>query len=70
MTAPFQAELDRWGPQAAAGPRVTLAQAQAYCRNLARTHYENFPVASWLLPRRLHQHFYNNPTSGSTKFKQ
>jgi len=59
MTAPFQAELDRWGPQAAAGPRVTLAQAQAYCRDLARTHYENFPVVSWLLPRRLHQHFYN-----------
>jgi phytoene/squalene synthetase len=23
------------------------------CRALARTHYENFPVASWLLPRRL-----------------
>src|SRR5262249_33483373 len=31
----------------------------AYCRRLATTHYENFPVVSWLLPRRLHQHFYN-----------
>ena len=24
-----------------------------WCRALARSHYENFPVASWLLPRRL-----------------
>jgi squalene synthase HpnC len=36
-----------------------LAEAQAYCRHLARTHYENFSVATWFLPRRLHQHFYN-----------
>lgn len=34
------------------------AQALAYCRKLARTHYENFTVASWLLPRRLLPHFY------------
>jgi squalene synthase HpnC len=26
---------------------------------LARTHYENFSVASWFLPRRLRQDFYN-----------
>lgn len=29
------------------------AVAVAHCRALARQHYENFPVASWLLPRRL-----------------
>jgi phytoene/squalene synthetase len=29
-----------------------MAEARAYCRHLARTHYENFTVASWLLPRR------------------
>jgi squalene synthase HpnC len=29
------------------------AKAYRWCRALARTHYENFPVASWLLPRRL-----------------
>jgi hypothetical protein len=28
----------------------TLAEAQAYCQRLARSHYENFSVASWLLP--------------------
>jgi squalene synthase HpnC len=37
----------------------TLAEAQEYCARLARTHYENFSVASWFLPRRLRQHFYN-----------
>jgi squalene synthase HpnC len=26
---------------------------------LATSHYENFPLVSWLLPRNLHQHFYN-----------
>jgi squalene synthase HpnC len=36
-----------------------LAEAQAYCERLARTHYENFSVATWFLPRRLRQHFYN-----------
>jgi squalene synthase HpnC len=35
------------------------AEAQRYTRWLATHHYENFNVVSWLLPRRLHQHFYN-----------
>jgi squalene synthase HpnC len=30
-----------------------IHQAYAHCLRLARSHYENFPVASWLLPRRL-----------------
>jgi len=37
----------------------TVAEAQQYCRRLARSHYENFSVASWFLPRRLRQHFFN-----------
>jgi squalene synthase HpnC/squalene synthase HpnD len=37
----------------------SVAEAQAYTRHLARHHYENFSVVSWLLPRRLHQHLYN-----------
>ncbi len=36
-----------------------VAEAERYTRWLATHHYENFTVASWLLPRRLHQHFYN-----------
>jgi squalene synthase HpnC len=35
------------------------AEAQEYCRRLARTHYENFSVATWFLPQRLRQHFFN-----------
>jgi len=35
------------------------AEAHEYCRRLARTHYENFSVASWFLPKRLQQHFFN-----------
>jgi len=37
----------------------SLAEAREYCARLARTHYENFSVASWFLPRRLRQHFFN-----------
>jgi len=35
---------------------VTLEQAYAACESLARSHYENFPVASWLLPRAMRPH--------------
>src|SRR6202163_2172491 len=37
----------------------SVAEAQRYTRWLATHHYENFGVVSWLLPRGLHQHFYN-----------
>jgi squalene synthase HpnC len=56
-TAWLNTDLDRFGPQCAAGDRPTLEEARAYCRRLARSHYENFTVASWLLPRRLRPHF-------------
>jgi len=34
-------------------------EAREYCRRLARSHYENFSVASWFLPEHLRQHFFN-----------
>ena len=37
----------------------SLAEAQQYCARLANSHYENFSVVTWFLPRHLHQHFYN-----------
>jgi squalene synthase HpnC len=37
----------------------TLTESQEYCRRLARTHYENFSVATWFLPQHLRQHFFN-----------
>jgi squalene synthase HpnC len=54
----FTQELKRWGPQEAYAP-VPRRTAQAYCSRLARTHYENFSVATLLLPRRLLPHFHN-----------
>ncbi|MDX2167524.1 MAG: presqualene diphosphate synthase HpnD [Deltaproteobacteria bacterium] len=32
---------------------AALAAAYAHCQRIATTHYENFTVGSWLLPRRL-----------------
>jgi len=58
-TRNFSGELDIYGPGCRSAPAMTLRQAQAYCRHLARTHYENFTVASWLLPGHLRRHFYN-----------
>jgi len=42
-------------------PEVAPSEAEAreYCRRLARSHYENFSVASWFLPAKLRQHFFN-----------
>jgi squalene synthase HpnC len=37
----------------------SLTEARKYTHWLATHHYENFSVVSWLLPKELHQHFYN-----------
>jgi squalene synthase HpnC len=37
----------------------SLEEARLYCERLAKSHYENFSVATWFLPKRLRQHFYN-----------
>src|SRR5712691_8188395 len=48
-------EIAQNAPPAGCSPE----SAQRYTRWLATHHYENFNVASWLLPKELHQHFYN-----------
>jgi squalene synthase HpnC/squalene synthase HpnD len=55
MLLPGELEIMRNAPQAGCSP----VAAQAYTRWLATHHYENFNVVSWLLPKALHQHFYN-----------
>ncbi len=55
MQIPVELEIARDMPP----PGCSVAEADRYTRRLATHHYENFNVASWLLPRRLHQHFYN-----------
>ncbi len=37
----------------------SLLESQEYCRQLARSHYENFSVATWFLPKHLRQDFLN-----------
>lgn len=59
MTLTFAEELGRYGPSGTVEETVSLPDAQAYCRRLATSHYENFPLVSWMLPKALHQHFYN-----------
>jgi squalene synthase HpnC len=36
----------------------TLDEARAWCQHLAETHYENFHVATWFLPKALRPHFH------------
>ncbi|MGA2217344.1 MAG: squalene synthase HpnC [Terracidiphilus sp.] len=36
----------------------TLEEARAWCQRLAKSHYENFHVASWFLPKVLRPHFH------------
>src|SRR5262249_56176392 len=53
----FASELQHFGPDERYAP-IRLVQARRYCSSLARRHYENFTVASLLLPRRLLPHFH------------
>jgi squalene synthase HpnC len=55
MLRPDELEIAKHAPAAGCSPE----SAQQYTRWLATHHYENFNVVSWLLPKDLHQHFYN-----------
>src|ERR1041384_4562096 len=55
MQMPVSLEIARTLPPSGS----PLPQAEKYTRWLARHHYENFSIATWLLPKHLRQHFYN-----------
>jgi len=55
MLRPHELQIAEHAP--AAG--CSLEEAQQYTRWLATHHYENFHVVSFLLPKGLHQDFYN-----------
>jgi len=69
MSSRMQASVVRSGPLSgwAALPAEyaipetapSLEEARAYCERLARSHYENFSVATWFLPSKLRPHFYS-----------
>jgi len=59
-TAPLSSAWSALPPEYAIPERApSEAEAREYCRRLARSHYENFSVASWFLPEQLRQHFFN-----------
>jgi squalene synthase HpnC len=55
MRLPVDLEIARELP----APGSSLKQAEQYTQRLATRHYENFTVATYLLPRHLRRHFYN-----------
>lgn len=51
------------GPEAVSertnnGASPALREAYEYCGSLARSHYENFTIASWLMPRAMRPHMH------------
>jgi squalene synthase HpnC len=56
---PLLAPKDYVNSAEALSGTYTRAEAEQYTRWLATHHYENFHVVSFLLPKRLHQDFYN-----------
>ncbi len=48
--------FDSPGPVASNTPDA--AEAYAYCTRLATSHYENFTIASWLMPRGMRPHMH------------
>jgi len=59
MTGAALLPRDFVGDSAALGRIWTYPESETYTRWLATHHYENFHVVSFLLPKRLHQDFYN-----------
>lgn len=51
-------DLQRFGPNVPYEPMV-VGMAQKYCKSLAKRHYENFSIASLLVPSAIRQDFYN-----------
>lgn len=58
MSGGFVQDLARFGPDAHYHP-LGGAAASAYCREFAHRQYENFSVATALLPRPLIRHFHH-----------
>lgn len=55
----FAEQLRQFGPNARRRAPLAAEEASRYCRRLARSHYENFAVASLLLPAALRPHFFH-----------
>lgn len=59
MMAGSGAVIERGGAMdAGLAGAVNLQEAYAWCGRLARSHYENFTIASWLMPRAMRPHMH------------
>ena len=59
MLQRLREDLERWGPDVSERGAVSLEQARRYTESVAKSHYENFPVVSWLLPASMRQPFFD-----------
>lgn len=55
----MSASLETPDQTAPAASSYSTAEAFAYCERLAKSHYENFPVGSWLIPKSRRKHVYS-----------
>src|ERR1700691_6033766 len=58
MTDAANVMIEAHGVEAAPPAVSDLAAAYEWCGDLARSHYENFTVASWLMPRAMRPHMH------------
>lgn len=59
MSFDIEKELEIRGPGSGKEHPLPFEEASRYCRKLALQHYENFPVVTWALPKKLRPHFYH-----------
>ncbi|MBL4884734.1 MAG: squalene synthase HpnC [Planctomycetaceae bacterium] len=59
MLERLREDLELWGPDVSERGAVSLEQARRYTESVAKSHYENFPVVSWLLPASMRQPFFD-----------
>ncbi|QQE13997.1 squalene synthase HpnC [Planctomycetota bacterium] len=52
-------DLKRFGPEQLNSHPLSVEEATQYTRSLTLSHYENFTVVSWFLPKRLRADFSN-----------
>jgi squalene synthase HpnC len=55
----LERDWPRFGAQADKKLPMDFQQASNYCRDLAHSHYENFSIASCLIPKSLRRHLYH-----------
>ena len=70
MSATFLGPMAFVADSAAMGRAWTLEESLAYNKWLATSHYENFQVVSFLLPKRLHQDFHLSTKSVPQEYKE